>query len=101
MYFLSNKGIPVVLISLVLVLYSISVHANLRIMSYNIKDFWLRFDGELGSIIDEGTVLGRDDFEAWGGIINLLLRLRLSNPCYKELNKFLAFAIMRSEREGD
>jgi len=31
--------------SLVLLLYTLPLHANLRIMSYNIKDFWLRFDG--------------------------------------------------------
>jgi len=37
--------------------------ANLRIMSYNIKDFWLRFDGEPGSITNEGAKLNQRDLE--------------------------------------
>ena len=32
-------------------------------MSYNIKDFWLRFDGEPETITSEGAVLDRDDLE--------------------------------------
>jgi len=32
-------------------------------MSYNIKDFWLRFDGESGSITLQGAELDQDDLE--------------------------------------
>jgi len=42
-------------------------------MSYNIKDFWLRFDGEPGSITDQGAKLDKDDLEKLevvAGIIN-------------------------------
>ena len=46
-----------------LVLFCFPVYANIRIMSYNIKDFWLRFDGEPGSITDQGAKLDKDDLE--------------------------------------
>jgi len=42
-------------------------------MSYNIKDFWLRFDGESGSITNEGGALNEKDLERLeiiAGIIN-------------------------------
>jgi len=32
-------------------------------MSCNIKDFWLRFDGEPGTVTGEGAELDRDDLE--------------------------------------
>ena len=32
--------------SLILLLASLPILANLRIMTYNIKNFWLRFHGE-------------------------------------------------------
>ena len=48
---------------LILVLSHLSVFADVRIISYNIKDFWLRFDGEPGSIIDQGGELDRDDLK--------------------------------------
>ena len=32
----------------IFVLSQLVADANVRIMSYNIKDFWLRFDGEPG-----------------------------------------------------
>jgi len=32
-------------------------------MSYNIKDFWLRFDRELGNIMDQGAELDKDDLK--------------------------------------
>ena len=58
---------------LIVALLCISAYADVRIMSYNIKDFWLRFDGGPGSIIDEGGVLDRDDLEKLetvAGVIN-------------------------------
>jgi len=42
-------------------------------MSYNIKDFWLRFNGESGSTTDEGAELDEDDLERLeivAGVIN-------------------------------
>ena len=57
----------------ILVVSSFAVYANVRIMSYNIKDFWLRFDGEPGSIANEGAELDKDDLEKLeivAGIIN-------------------------------
>lgn len=62
-----------VIFLIILVLSCISVHANIRIMSYNIKDFWLRFDGEPGSITNEGAELDKDDLEKIeivAGVIN-------------------------------
>jgi len=50
-----------------------TTYADLCIMSYNIKDFWLRFDGEPGSITLQGTELDRDDLkklEVVAGVIN-------------------------------
>jgi len=32
-------------------------------MSYNIKDFWLKFDGESGSIANEGAKLNQAALE--------------------------------------
>jgi len=43
-----------------LVFPSSLAYADVRIMSYNIKDFWLRLDGESGSITDQGATLDRD-----------------------------------------
>ena len=37
------------------VLSCLSAYADVRIMSYNIKDFWLRFDGKPHSIANEGA----------------------------------------------
>jgi len=56
-----------------LVLSCLSAYADVRIMSYNIKDFWLRFDGEPGSISDEGADLDEGDLEKLkivAGVIN-------------------------------
>lgn len=56
-----------------LVLSCLSAYADVRIMSYNIKDFWLRFDGEPGSISDEGANLNQRDLEKLevvAGVIN-------------------------------
>jgi len=46
-----------------LVLFCFPIYANIRVMSYNIRDFWLRFDGEPGSITDQGAKLDKDDLE--------------------------------------
>lgn len=59
--------------SLILLLTTLPTLANLRIMSYNIKDFWLRFDGESGTITTQGAELDKDDLERLeivAGIIN-------------------------------
>ncbi len=59
--------------SLILLLATLPTSANLRIMSYNIKDFWLRFDGEPGTITNKGAGLDNDDLEKLeiiAGIIN-------------------------------
>ena len=56
-----------------LVLFCFPIYANIRIMSYDVKDFWLRFDGEPGSITDQGAKLDKDDLEKLevvAGIIN-------------------------------
>ena len=71
MKFLTGKSIPVLL--LILVLCCLSASANVRIMSYNIKDFWLRFDGEPGSITDQGVAFDEEDLarlEIVAGVIN-------------------------------
>ena len=59
--FLTFRVICVIILLLGLTLFSYSSFANLRIKSYNIKDFWLRFDGESGSITDQGATLDGDD----------------------------------------
>ena len=42
--------------SLILFLATLPILGNLRrIMTYNIKDFWLRFDGESGTITTQGV----------------------------------------------
>lgn len=61
MKFLRSKSIPI--LSFILAFSCSSTYADVRIMSYNIKDFWLRFDGEPGSITNEGAELDRDDLE--------------------------------------
>jgi len=48
---------------LILVSSDLSVFADVHIMSYNIKDFWLRFDGEPSTIIDQGAKLDQDDLK--------------------------------------
>ena len=56
-----------------LFLFSLSAFADLKIMSYNIKDFWLRFDGEPSSITTEGATLNQNDLEKLeiiAGVIN-------------------------------
>ena len=68
-------GYKIVLLVVVtgLVLSYFPAYADVRIMSYNIKDFWLRFDGEPGSITDQGAELDKDDLERLevvAGIIN-------------------------------
>lgn len=71
-----HKGIFIQAILFILVLFCLScspTYANVRIMSYNIKDFWLRFDGESGSITDEDGALNEKDLERLeivAGIIN-------------------------------
>jgi len=53
--------------------FSFPLHANLRIMSYNIENFWFRFDGESGTITTQGAELDQDDLERLeivAGIIN-------------------------------
>jgi len=68
---LRSKSIPILLF--ILVLSCLSASANVRIMSYNIKDFWLRFDGEPGSITNEGAKLNQADLEKLeivAGVIN-------------------------------
>jgi len=57
----------------VVALSSLSASADVRIMNYNIKDFWLRFDGEPGSMANEEGELDRDDLEKLeivAGVIN-------------------------------
>ena len=49
--------------SLILLLASLPILANLRIMSYNIENFWFRFDGESGTITTQGAELDKDDLE--------------------------------------
>ena len=68
-----HKCIFLYAVLLISVLSCFSAYANVRIMSYNIKDFWLRFDGEPGTIIDEGAKLNQRDFQKLAivaGIIN-------------------------------
>ncbi len=56
--------IMIMLVCLLIVLIAaLPILANLRIMSYNIKDFWLRFDGEPGTITDKGAELNQDDLK--------------------------------------
>lgn len=66
--------IQAILLILILSCLSCSpTYTNIRIMSYNIKDFWLRFDGESGSITNEGGGLNERDLEKLeiiAGIIN-------------------------------
>jgi len=61
--FRAYKGIFLYTASLILAISCLSAYANVRIMSYNIKDFWLRFDGESGSIANEGANLNQGDLE--------------------------------------
>jgi len=61
MKFLTGKLIPILL--LILVVSCLPAYADVRIMGYNIKDFWLRFDGESGSITNEGAKLNQADLE--------------------------------------
>ena len=73
MKFPMSKSFLIGIILFFLVISCVAVSADVRIMSYNIKDFWLRFDGEPGSIIDQGGELDRDDLkklEIVAGIIN-------------------------------
>ncbi len=51
-----------ILICLVLLL-SFYSYADVRIMTYNIKDFWLRFDGEPGVMTLEGGTISNKDLE--------------------------------------
>lgn len=56
-----------------LVLSCLSAYADVGIMSYNIENFWLRFDGEPGSITDQGAAFDEEDLarlEIVAGIIN-------------------------------
>jgi len=57
-----------------LVLSCLSAYADVRIMSYNIKDFWLRFDGEPGSISDEGADLDEGDLEKLKIVVGVINR---------------------------
>jgi len=58
--FLLGKYIILEVALFMLVFPSSLAYTDVRIMSYNIKDFWLRFDGESGSITDQGATLDRD-----------------------------------------
>lgn len=60
------------LVLLIFVLISLPLHANLRIMNYNIKDFWLRFDGESNTITTQGAELDKDDLEKLEIIANII-----------------------------
>ncbi len=55
-------GKPVI-VSLILLLATLPTLANLRIMSYNIENFWLRFDGKSGTITSQGAELDKDDLK--------------------------------------
>lgn len=71
MTFSRIKNVPILL--LILVLSCHSSYADVRIISYNIKDFWLRFDGEPGIIAKEGDEIGKDEIEKLeivAGVIN-------------------------------
>ena len=46
-----------------LAILCLPVSANLCIISYNIKDFWLRFDGESGTIVNTGAELDQRDLK--------------------------------------
>ena len=70
---MKNSTSRIIAILLILFFSSFPLHANLRIMSYNIKDFWLRFDGEPGTIANQGAELDKDDLEKLeiiAGVIN-------------------------------
>lgn len=58
-----SKGIFLYTVLIMLVPSHLSAYADIRIMSYNIKDFWLRFDGEPSSMTDQGAELDRDDLQ--------------------------------------
>ncbi len=67
----STKTIPIILVTIFF--FSLPLHANLRIMSYNIENFWLKFDGQSGTITSQGAELDRDDLkklEIISGIID-------------------------------
>ena len=71
MKFLTGKSMAILL--LILFFSCLSAYADVRIMSYNIKDFWLRFDGESGSTTNEGAKLNQADLENLkivAGVIN-------------------------------
>jgi len=55
--------IAFIIVLVILVSSFLSAYANIRIMSYNIKDFRLRFDGEPGTITNQGTTLDQGDLE--------------------------------------
>jgi len=68
-----HRAISLQTVLVIFVLSHLSAYADVRIMSYNIKDFWLRFDGEPSSITDEGVELDKDDLEKLkivAGVIN-------------------------------
>lgn len=56
-----EQSIPILLLTLIL--YCLSAYVDVRTVSYNIKDFWLRFDGGPGTITNEGAELDVDDLE--------------------------------------
>jgi len=71
--FRKRKSVLVGTVLVVVALSSLSASADVRIMNYNIKDFWLRFDGEPGSMANEEGELDRDDLEKLeivAGVIN-------------------------------
>jgi len=68
-----RKAISLYAILFILALCCFPVYANIRIMTYNIKDFWLKFDGEPNTITERGAKLDKDDLEKLeivAGIIN-------------------------------
>ena len=73
MKFPMSKSFLISIILFFLVISCVAVSADVRIMSYNIKDFWLRFDGKPGTITDQGAKLDQDDHKKLriaAGIIN-------------------------------
>lgn len=71
--YVKSKSIRIMLLLLVLLSLSLSAPASVRIMSYNIKDFWLRFDGESGTVTEKGSTLDQGDLlklEIVGAVIN-------------------------------
>lgn len=61
---------------LLLAISCFSAYADVRIMSYNIKNFWLRFDGEPGSITSEGANFGQADLKKLGIVAGVISKVK-------------------------